>query len=396
MLTDSELTELLLDSESDRVERKQSLGDAEKLREAICAYANDLPDHRKPGVIFVGVKDDGTPAATPITDALLLTLAGMRDDGSMVPLPSMTVQKRTLRGCELAVVVVEPQLAPPVRLRGRVWIRVGPRRAWASPEDERRLVERRRGRDLPFDVQPVPRATLSDLDLDFFRGRYLPKAVAPDVLEQNQRTVEDQLRSLKFLSPEGPPTLCGLLVLGTDAKAFSGGDYIQFVRFAGVEMTDPVRDQKRCEGTLSQILDRIDVILDAHNEVETQIVGTPVEKRRHDYPPVALQQLVRNAVMHRSYEGTNAPIHVYWFEDRVEIQNPGGPYGAVTIENFGQPGVVDYRNSHLAEAMRILGYVQRFGVGIDLARKALSANGNPPLEFAVQPTHVLARVRRRA
>jgi Ni,Fe-hydrogenase III small subunit len=48
-------------------------------------------------------------------------------------------------------------------------------------------------------------------------------------------------------------------------------------------------------------------------------------------------------------------VRVYWFDDRIEIYNPGGPYGAVTVENFGRPGVTDYRNPHLADAIKVLG-----------------------------------------
>jgi ATP-dependent DNA helicase RecG len=117
------------------------------------------------------------------SDDLLLNLASMRSDGNTVPFPSLTVQKRTLRGCELAVVLVEPSDAPPVRYQGRVWVRIGPRRAIASPEEERRLTERRRARDLPFDLHPVASATLDDLDLDLFRRTYLPASVANDVLD---------------------------------------------------------------------------------------------------------------------------------------------------------------------------------------------------------------------
>jgi ATP-dependent DNA helicase RecG len=46
--------------------------------------------------------------------------------------------------------------------------------------------------------------------------------------------------------------------------------------------------------------------------------------------------------------------------------------------------------------MRNLGYVQKFGVGIALARRELEKNGNPPLEFQVEPSHVLALIRRRS
>ena len=96
--------------------------------------------------------------------------------------------------------------------------------------------------------------------------------------------------------------------------------------------------------------------------------------------------------MHRTYEHTNSPIRVYWFTDRVEIHNPGGPFGIVTEADFGKPGLTDYRNPNLAEAIKNLGFAQRFGVGIATARRLLAENGNPPLEFETSPGYLLARM----
>jgi ATP-dependent DNA helicase RecG len=129
--------------------------------------------------------------------------------------------------------------------------------------------------------------------------------------------------------------------------------------------------------------------------VAVDLTSTPTEHRAALYPTPALQQLIRNAVLHRTYEGTNSPIRVTWFNDRIEISNPGGPYGVVTANSFGRPGVTDYRNPVLAEAMKTLGFVNRFGVGIQTARHALAQNGNPDLEFTIEPNWVLATVRRR-
>ena len=103
---------------------------------------------------------------------------------------------------------------------------------------------------------------------------------------------------------------------------------------------------------------------------------------------VALQQLARNAVMHRTYENTNTPVRIYWFDDRIEILNPGGPYGSVTAQNFGTPGFSDYRNPQLAAAFKVLGYAQRFGAGIAIARQALERNDNPPAKFEVEQNFV--------
>lgn len=396
-MDDAELTALLQDLESDRVERKVSSADGERLREAICAFANDLPNHRQPGVLFIGVSDDGSCAHLAITDTLLTTLAGMRSDGNITPFPTMTVQKKNLYGCEVAVIVVEPADAPPVRCRGRVWVRVGPRRAIATPEEERRLTEKRRSKDLPFDVQPVTSATLDDLDLEIFRREYLPAMVPADVLEQNQRSSTQQLASMRFITVELPihPTVLGLLTVGKEPRQALPGAYIQFLRFDGTTLTDPIRDQKDIDGPLPTLLRTLDEIFHAHIAVALDITAQLTDVRHPEYPMIALQQLARNAVLHRTYEGTHAPVRITWFNDRIEIQNPGGPFGQVTRQNFGQPGITDYRNPHLAEAMKTLGYVQRFGIGIALAQRELHKNGNPPLEFDIQDAHVLAIVKRR-
>lgn len=389
-----ELHLMLIDLESDLIERKASLSDPDRVRQAICAYANDLPDHRKPGVIFIGANDDGSCAGLTVTDEILLRLSHMRDDGKIQPIPSITVGKNVINKCEMAVIVVKPSLAPPIRLNGVTWIRVGPRRAIATPEEEKILSERRRSRDLPFDLQPVPSARVEELDLDLFEREYLKLAIAPHVLEQNTRSTKDKLKALRFLTPDEQPTVLGILVIGKEIQDYIPGAYVQFLRLEGVKLTDPIRDQKVITGPLRQLLMRIDDILEANNSIYTYVTSERVEIRRPEYPLVALQQLVRNAILHRTYEGTNSPVRIYWFSDRIEIHSPGGPFGQVTKENFGQPGVTDYRNPHLAEAMRVLGYVQRFGIGIEIARKLLEENGNPPPTFDVERNFILVTVRR--
>lgn len=398
--SDAELEALLDDVESDRVERKESLkGDApEKIRQAICAFANDLPDHRKPGLVFVGAKDDGSSARLGVTDELLRQIADMRSDGNILPLPSFTVEKRRLKGSDMAVIAVSPADAPPVRYKGHIWVRTGPRRMLASAQDERALNEKRRCRDLPFDIQPIPYAKLADLGKRLFEEEYLPSIVAPDVLESNHRTYEEQLAACRMIaSRDHPtPTVLGILVASPRARDFIPCAYIQFLRIDGAQLSDPIIDEETIDGPLAQTLRRIDDKLEAHIRTSVDIVGQSLERRSPDYPLAALQQLTRNAVMHRTYEATNSPTRVSWFEDRIEIMNPGGPFGIVTRRNFGQPGFTDYRNPHLAEAMRALGFVQRFGVGIETARRALASNGNPPPVFTPEENLVLVTISRRA
>ena len=212
------LLRLLTAGESDRVECKESLSGsaANDIREAICAFANDLPDHRQPGIIFVGARDDGSAAGIAVTDELLRQLADMKTDGNIVPPPSLTVEKRHTPEGDLAAIIVQPSDSPPVRCRGRIQIRIGPRRGLATAQDERILNEKRRYRDIPFDIHPVPSATLRDLDLLRFEYEYLPQAFAPDILAANDRSPEERLAATKMVVSvdDLTPTVLGLLALG--------------------------------------------------------------------------------------------------------------------------------------------------------------------------------------
>jgi len=390
-----ELERLMTDLESDRVERKESFKNPERICQAICAFANDLPGHGAPGYVFIGVSDDGQPTSLLIDHRLLETLGAIRSDGNILPIPSLTVQKATLLGVPIAVVEVQPSGAPPVRYRGQAWIRVGPRRAIATVEEERRLAERQIAGTRAFDQRPCWGAGLADLLVELFRTEYLPRVVDHTILAENQRTVEEQLVSLRFFDVRAQtPTNAGVLVFGRDPLQFLAGAYIQYVRFDGVTLADAVQDARDLTGNLVTQLAQLDHLLPLQIHVARTPSSALVHEERPDYPLVAIREIVLNAVMHRAYDATNAPMRINWFIDRVEVQNPGGLYGQVTPENFER--ISDYRNPVLAEAMKALGYVERFGTGIARAKAALRSNENPAPEFTFEPTHVLVTIRRRA
>lgn len=98
-----------------------------------------------------------------------------------------------------------------------------------------------------------------------------------------------------------------------------------------------------------------------------------------DYPKWTVRELVMNAIMHRDYEG-NAPIKFYQYADRLEIVNHGGLYGRARPENF--PHINDYRNPIIAEAMKVLGYVNCYNRGIETVQSKLVENGNGEATFS--------------
>jgi ATP-dependent DNA helicase RecG len=240
--------------------------------------------------------------------------------------------------------------------------------------------------DLPFDAQPLQSASFDDLDLRLLDQTYLHAAVAPEVLAADDRSIAHELAALGFATVDGTPTVAGMITVGHEPSRFIPGAYVQFLRIDGVALSDPIVGSQRIVGPLP------DVFRELHQLFRRNTRPLPLDIGHADYPLVALEQLTRNAIMHRTYEFSNAPVRVTWFSDRVEIQNPGALYGNVTVDTFGSPGVTDYRNPAIAEAMRQLGHAHRAGVGVEMARRDLSHNGNPAPDFRLEPTYVAVTI----
>ena len=377
-MTTDEIRALLNDIESDRVERTISTTNTDKFGQAICAFANDLPDHRMPGYLFLGVDDDGNVKGINVTDELLKNVAAIRTDGNIQPQPSMTVEKVPMPEGDIVMVRVEPSVFPPVRYKGRIWIRIGPRKGVANENDERILLEKRRANVTSFDSSPCMNATIDDLDLQKFKHYYLPKAMTDDEIEEDReagRGVKVQLASFGFFDTQYDcPTNAGMLFFAKNLRRFIPGAYVQYVRFAGKDRAGEILMEHEFKDNLCTILPELDTF------IKTTIANRrpiPVSALREDpfvdYPDWATRELLMNAICHRDYT-SNGPIQFYQYDDRIEIMNHGGLYGRANEQNF--PNVNDYRNIVVAEAMKVLGFVNRHSRGVQRVQKDLKANEN--------------------
>lgn len=393
MLTEDQLNRLLTNMEADNIERTVSLDNTDKFGQAICAFANDLPNHRHPGYLLVGVRDNGVLSGLTVTDELLKNLGGIRSDGNVLPQPFMNVGKFSLPGGDVAVVEVYPSDLPPVRYKGRVHIRVGPRKAIANEQEERVLTERRVAHARSFDARPCSEAPLDEIALGQFDA-YRREAVDPETIAANHRPVELQLASLRLYDPDRAcPTHAGILLFGKNPRFFLPGAYVQYLKLPGTDLTELPDDQAEISGDVHSVLRELEGRLKLLIHTTMRVVSSLEEKLQPDYPEWALRELLMNAVMHRNY-ASNSPIRFYAFSDHIEIQSPGGLYGEATSENF--PSRNSYRNPVIAEAMKSLGFVNRFGYGVQRAQALLEQNGNPPAQFEFDEHSVLVKVFRRS
>jgi len=392
MITKEELEMLLPQLEQDRIEKPISVNDPNKFGEAICAFANDLANHNLPGYLIVGVHNDGSKAGMTITEQNLQTLLDFRTDGRIVPPPSIIVAKFEYPDGELAVVEVQPHFLPPVRFRGKLCVRAGIRKGTANEAEERILTEKRSAFARSFDVLPCRGSLMDDISVELFKLRYLPSAIDAATLAENGRELKAQLASLKFYDlTDDCPTFAGILMFGSNPRFFIPGASLQYVRFQGIDEASDFDFEHRFEGDLTTQLGQMEEFIKANivKVVLPELGGEYVSS----YPLRAVKELLFNAVIHKDYQ-SNAPIKFYEFSDRIEISNAGGLYGKARPENF--PNENDYRNPAISEAVKNLGFVNGFNVGVKAAIAALAKNGSPAPEFIKdQPTSFLVKIFKR-
>lgn len=397
-LTDEDLRALLAAPESDGVERKRALLDKDtgarkpwKVHHTLCAFANDLNGSGRPGVLFVGVDDDGLAvgvSAHKVAEALHQCIRS----GNLRPMPEYQVRSLAVGDVTVVAAVVWPHRAPPVRFNGDVYVRRGAATVLADQHDERRLVERHRAYDLPYLEQTAWDAEAEDLD-PILIARLMERSVGAETIRRNHREPLVQERSLRLRDRDGRPTWLGMLLASREGSGSLASASVQCIRLAGATRDSPVLDQRIFGPPLVSGLPALEQLLAVWNPAPIEVRPGPHQIRRV-WPPEAVHEALINAVMHRDY-ALPSPVMIRWYDDRIEVTSPGGPCPPVTSADFvGEEGLTSYRNQWLAAALHNLGYAQRFGSGLGRIRRSMTENGNPEPEFRVTPDSVTVVLRR--
>jgi ATP-dependent DNA helicase RecG len=106
------------------------------------------------------------------------------------------------------------------------------------------------------------------------------------------------------------------------------------------------------------------------------------------YPTIALQELVRNAVIHRNYEATASPVMLTWYANRVEITSPGGLTARLPPKRSASPVLRMHAIQRLPAPRRRWASCNDLGRESPPAMAALRANGNRPAEFRTESNFV--------
>ena len=206
--------------------------------------------------------------------------------------------------------------------------------------------------------------------------------------KKNLSSIENEkILSLQGITSDNKPTVAGELLFGIYPQSLFPQYGIIASVVSGLKIGDLGNegerfiDDKRIEGTIGQMLD--EAVLFVSRNMKHKIIMNEQGKRldKYEYPIKAIREAILNALVHRDYSihTENCPIRIIMFDDRIEIENPGGLFGRGSLDNLGNMGL-DTRNPYIANALELIGVSENRYSGIPIMRMEMKNYSlQPPL-----------------
>lgn len=236
------------------------------------------------------------------------------------------------------------------------------------------------------ELRIATRAELADIDTDA-HTEYLiaTRRKKPNLAE----LATEKIDSLQGFTADGKPTLAGVLLFSPYPQGFFPQLCVTAVAVQGEEMgTDSevgerFIDNARIDGNIVSMLN--EALKFVRRNMKTAAYIDPRTGKRADrteYPVVAVRELILNALVHRDYsEHTEfTPITIRMYSNRIEIENPGGLYGRMTLDRLGK-AAADTRNPFLANALEVIDVTENRYSGIPTVYGAMRNAGLPEPRF---------------
>ncbi len=372
-------------SESQHIElKKAGKGTPEKLYDTLSSFSNQYGG----GVILFGI-DEKNYEITGVYDVQDLQVKVANQALQMEPVirPIFTVAEfdgRSVVSAEISEIDTADKpcfYKAAGRLRGS-YIRVGEA---DEPMTEYEIycfeAYKKKIRD---ELRVIERSSVSDFNQNLL-NEYLLKIRR---VKSNLSGHEDsKILSLQGMTSCGQPTVAGLMVLGDYPQAFFPQMSVTAMVVDGTEFGElggsgeRFIDNKRIEGTIPQMLEETLAFVRRNTRNATIINNDGIREDRPEYPMKAVREIILNALIHRDYSvhTEDSPIRVILYKNRLEVENPGGLYGRLTINDLGKiPG--DTRNPFLAGTLEVMINTENRFSGIPtVVQEMKSAGLNPPV-----------------
>lgn len=202
----------------------------------------------------------------------------------------------------------------------------------------------------------IEKDIFNEISINAFLDKII--SIKPNLINLDKDTI---LKMNGIIDKNNYPTVCGILNFGKYPQIFSPNLDIVAVRCStndyGVEDQNGIRflDNKRLDGTISEMLKLAISFVINNIKKATRINDSGVREDVLEYPIKAIREIILNALIHRDYSihTENEPIRLTIFDDRIEISNPGGLYGRLSLDELGKVHS-DIRNPFIASILEIL------------------------------------------
>lgn len=357
----AELLEIISRDEDSRHQFKADVTNETSLGQEMVAFSNSGG-----GSIFIGVSNDGTFAGLRREDMGRLNQLVSNAASQQVrpPINPQTENIAAANGLVMRIVVPDGMSKPYMDKNGVIWVKSGSDKRKATSREEVQRLYQSAGL-IHGDEIPVSGMTVSDLDLDYFRGFFEKNFGEP--LEKQDSALPDILHNMNLMK-EGFLNISGSLLFAKNPSYRLPVFIVKAIAFPGddIDETDYL-DSRDISGKLADVFQQSMSFVrgNIHHVQGDQDVNAPGQP---EIPTIVLEELIANALIHRDYF-VSAPVRIFMFVNRVEIISPGHLPNNLTVENI-KSGNSNIRNPILASfATRILPY-RGLGSGITRALKA--------------------------
>ena len=357
----AELLEIIGRDEDSKHQFKANITNETSLAQEMVAFSNSGG-----GSIFIGVSNDGTFTGLGREDIGRLNQLVSNAASQQVrpPINPQTENIATPDGLVMRVVVPDGISKPYMDKNGVIWVKSGADKRKATSREEIQRLYQSAGL-IHGDEIPVPGMTVSDLDVDYFKA-FFEKNFG-ETLEQQDVSLPDILHNMNLMK-DGVLNISGALLFAKNPSYKLPTFIVKAIAFLGNDIHETnYQDSRDITGKLADVFQQAMsfVLGNIHHIQGNQDVNAPGQP---EIPPIALEELIANALIHRDYF-VSAPIRLFVFDNRMEIISPGHLPNNLTVENIKR-GNSNIRNPILASyATKILPY-RGLGSGITRALKA--------------------------
>lgn len=368
MLTSSDIQLIIKGGEGYHTEFKVSVpSKVKELTEEICAFANAAG-----GTLLIGVNDNNEIKGITIDNAKRSAIQNSIREISPIldcRLSFIEIDEKTIGVIEVPFGVNKPYV-----LSGSIYVRNGPNTQKLTTAEEMRDFFQQADKIHFDEITSKEFDLVNDVDEDMLNK--FKRAAKLDLA-----TPDSQIyASLKMLSVNGRFKNGSVLFFGKQPQAYIEKATVRCVAFRGTDKRY-ITDDKFYGGPLYfQYLNAMEWLrgkLDVGYDIEGQ--GAGPRKEIWEIPENAFKESLINSLSHRDYYDKGATITVEFFDDRVEITNPGGLVKSIKKSDFGKKS--HSRNPLIFSLFTRMNMVEQIGSGISRMNKLMKGVGLPLPEF---------------